>query len=359
MHQQHKHNSYCLRNKKTKRGTTRICRFGFPRPNTDHLLIRDVAVSIAGRKRLRHKSRLYDLPRTQLELNINDYNPTVLMAWEGNMDIQFIGEKSTLLNLYCTKYTTKCECSIGIEMFDMIHSTKSLRSRLWNVALRSLNNRECGALEAADTLLGISLYGTDPLTTIKWLDVNQIRSRKLKTRKEIEALYPDSTDIFCPSVIDNYYPNRPKQLETLNLYDFAKWYDVTRIKPANTFVECYPIGPSLYLKRRQRGYLINHYKYNVHVQPERYFFSLLLLFQPWRDVDELKNGCNTYAESFHSLQSELTDALQYHERLIEIQKALDSVKDVIEKHINDAEKENATMLQTIHYISYRLMPMRL
>ena len=93
------------------------------------------------------------------------------------------------------------------------------------------------------------------------------------------------------------------------------------------------------MKRRQRGYLINHYKYNVHVQPERYFFSLLLLFQPWRDVDELKNGCNTYAESFHSLQSELTDALQYHERLIEIQKALDSVKDVIEKHINDAEKE--------------------
>jgi len=33
-----------------------------------------------------------------------------------------------------------------------------------------MTHRECGALEAADTLLGISLYGTDRNTTIKWLD---------------------------------------------------------------------------------------------------------------------------------------------------------------------------------------------
>lgn len=55
-----------------------------------------MATSIAGRKQLKHK-RLYDLPRTKNEDNINDYNPVLLTAWEGNMDIQFIGEKSSLL----------------------------------------------------------------------------------------------------------------------------------------------------------------------------------------------------------------------------------------------------------------------
>ncbi|XP_029161301.1 uncharacterized protein LOC114933034 [Nylanderia fulva] len=130
------------------RKVIRRCRFGFPRPVTETLNIRDVATSIAGRKQLKHKSRLYDLPRTDNEGNINDYNPVLLTAWEGNMDIQFIGEKSSLLTCKDNK-------------------NKSLASHLWNIALRFTNNRECGALEAADTLLGIPLYGTDRNTTIR------------------------------------------------------------------------------------------------------------------------------------------------------------------------------------------------
>jgi len=63
--------------------------------------------------------------------------------------------------------------------------------------LRFLNNRECGALEAADTLLSIPLYGIDQNRATKWLDVNQIRYRKVKSFKEVEALNGDSADIFC------------------------------------------------------------------------------------------------------------------------------------------------------------------
>ena len=98
-----------------------------------------------------------------------------------------------------------------------IDKNKSLASYLWNIALRFTNNRECGALEAADTLLGIPLYGTDRNTTIRWLDVNQIRYRKLKSRKEIEALDAESTDIFYPSLIDNHYPHRPNELENISM----------------------------------------------------------------------------------------------------------------------------------------------
>jgi len=83
-HQRHIHNDYCLRSKKVGRKVTRVCRFGFPRPVTETLNVRDVATSIAGRKQLKHKSRLYDLPRRNNEVNINDYNPVLLTAWEGN-----------------------------------------------------------------------------------------------------------------------------------------------------------------------------------------------------------------------------------------------------------------------------------
>ena len=73
------------------------------------------------------------------------------------MDLQFIGEKSTILNWYITKYATKAEKSCGIGEFSELTSMKSLASQLWNIALRSLSRCECGALEASDALLGIQL----------------------------------------------------------------------------------------------------------------------------------------------------------------------------------------------------------
>jgi len=123
------------------------------------------------------------------------------------MDIQFIAEKSSLLTYYVTKYMNKAgksELSDSILNQSKDSKNKSLASRLWNIALRFTNNRECGILEAADTLLNIPLHGADRNTTIRWLDVNQIRHRRLKHRKEIKALNAESTDIFYPSLIDNY-----------------------------------------------------------------------------------------------------------------------------------------------------------
>ncbi|XP_044594803.1 uncharacterized protein LOC123272168 [Cotesia glomerata] len=320
-HQQHNHNSYCLRTKKLKSGkVSKACRFGFPRPVSENFVIRDTATPIAGRRNLKSKSRLYDLPRNENEVNINDYNPSVLSVWEGNMDIQFIGEKSTILTQYVTKYATKREITKSSETINEINSTKTLPQLLWKIAFRSLTHREVGALEAADTLLGISLHGTDSETIIKWLDVRMIRNRKLKTKEEIEELVrndPESTEIFCPSLIDDYYPNRPKDLENLCLYNFAKWYDTTKTEPKNNINE-----------------------YNIANRPEDYFYSLLLLFQPWRNIDELKNGFETYTESFTHQQYMLQQANDYHEYNEEFEKGLEYIKTLIENKCNNDDDNN-------------------
>ncbi|XP_067215692.1 uncharacterized protein [Linepithema humile] len=342
-HQRHKHNDYCLRSKKVGRKVVRVCRFGFPRSVTESLKIIEVKTAIAGRKQLKYKSRLYNIPRTEEEININDYNPVLLTAWEGNMDIQFIGEKSTLLTWYITKYMNKAaKCELSDIILDAKNNTnKSLASRLWNIALRFTSNRECGALEAADTLLGIALYGTDSDTIIRWLDVNRIRSRKLKTRKEIEALASQSTDLFHESLIDDHCPQRPEELEFMSLYEFAKWYDIRKAKPRNNKGEFYKMGNGYYLIRRQRGYLINHYKYNIKIQPENYFFSLLLMFQPWNKLEDLKNVCDTYAELFHKVKLHLTEALKYHEKLEELQEAFEAAKQLVQECLDKAQKRES------------------
>ena len=300
--QQHKCNDYCQRTKKFKTGFRKVCRFGFPRPQCEKVRLRSVVESVAGRKSLKANSRLYDLPRKSNEIRINDYNPAILLAWEGNMDIQYIGENSAILNWYCTKYSTKAEKSHSVQIFDDITSTKSLASRLWNVALRSLSHRECGALEAADTLLGIPLFSTDKNTTIRWIDVNMVRSRKLKDRATIEALDGESSDIFFPSWVDNYYPNRPEELEGIHLYDFMAWHDWEQKEPSKNF-NYYPFMGG-FLKKRQQPYLINHYKYSANEEPEKYYYSLLLLFKPWRDCKTLVSAGQTCSEAFQAFKDE-------------------------------------------------------
>ena len=57
------------------------------------------------------------------------------------------------------------------------------------------------------------------------IDVNEMRNRKVKTFNEIKALDENYMNIYCPSLIDDYYPSRPKELELLNLYDFGKLRD--------------------------------------------------------------------------------------------------------------------------------------
>ena len=50
-----------------------------------------------------------------------------------------------------------------------------------------------------------------------------------------------------------------------------------------------------FLKKRQRPYLINHYRYSMNEEPEKYYYSLLLLFKPWRGCETLMGSYETYA----------------------------------------------------------------
>jgi len=81
-HRRHKHNDYCLRSKKVGHKIIRICQFGFPSTVTKLLIMRDVVNSITGRKQLKHRSRLYDFPRADTEMDINDYNSILLTGKE-------------------------------------------------------------------------------------------------------------------------------------------------------------------------------------------------------------------------------------------------------------------------------------
>ncbi|CAH0380811.1 unnamed protein product, partial [Bemisia tabaci] len=342
-YQTHRDNRYCTRMKQFKDGKLPVCRFGFPRPVTDKLVLRDVPTAVAGRRNLKANSRLYDLPRKKGEERINDYNPALLLAvGYGNMDIQFVGEKSGIVARYISKYVCKPEKSRMEDVFSSINSLKTLRQKLWSVASRCLSHRECHAIEAADALLGKPLHFTDKDTSFKWVDVGMFRSRKLKKKGQIEQIAkedPKSTNLYCPSLVDNHYPNRPAELNGVSLYDFASQYDIITVQPTKPGVVFFPYPDFGYVRKRSKLHLVNHYNFDPRQKPEEYFYSLLLLFKPWRKIDDLKGSHATFTEAFKAEQDSLHDALQYHHKRSAIEAAREEIARLIEEKSAEFEEE--------------------
>ena len=136
-----------------------------------------------------------------------------------------------------------------------------------------------------------------------------IRSRKLRNFQEINNLPEDSEDLFHASWIDTYYPNRPADLEDINLYDFLA-YDIGSDEPKRS--EMYFPFFDRFLKKRSHPYLVNHFWYNPNQDAEKYFYSILLLFKPWRQCDSLLGDHSTYMDAFNACKDSLIDGLQYH-----------------------------------------------
>ena len=51
----------------------------------------------------------------------------------------------------------------------------------------------------------------------------------LKNHSELKAMAasnPNAEDIYAPSLINNFHPNRPSELENVCLYDFVAHYKI-------------------------------------------------------------------------------------------------------------------------------------
>ena len=325
-YQLHKCSKYCKRRKKCGRSYITRCRFSFPRPVCANAALNPVQES------LKSCNRIYQLTRTESEVRVNDYNPFLLMLWKANIDIQFIAEASLALAHYVSGYVTKAERSSMQEIWQEVSENKSIYSRLWSFGIRSLRFRECGLYEASDLLLGDHL--TEKSNTVKWVDASMPhkRSHRLKDHSKLQEIAkqdPNNKDIFEDNLIDKFYPQRPSELEDVCLYDFVANYELQ--------------GVDTHGKRQYRKLtkckLPNHKLFDPdnENQREEYFYSLVLLFSPFRDESSLLHDKETAEQAFQRLLSnKITD---YHDKLKTMLAAASNVKKINEARQKDGEEE--------------------
>ena len=323
----HKCNSYCLRHPKKCRGKAR-CKFSFPRSPCLKPVLHGVASSIASHKTGSYKKRLYELQRKENEKCINDYNPILLYLWKGNVDIQFIGEKSESLVEYISKYATKAPKS-EITDFDlnaMKNENKSTWAQLFQIASRLMKDRELGAMEARNLMLSENPIQTDA----SFLFINTVYASKrksmLKSKQLLKSLPDDSKDIYYGDLIGTWYPKRPPYhgstcLKNMSLYEFASTYErlgnaaAAKIKDKSGLLRL--DGNAGYMKRQsndqKKALILYGPSYLDPIKDsEAYYFSFLLLHKPFWHESLLMGSSNSYQLEFERLQDQLP-AMAAHE----------------------------------------------
>ena len=233
---------------------------------------------------------------------MNAYNPTLLKAWQANMDIQMVGSEYGAA-MYVCMYVSKSEPE---RLKHALHDTlqnippnASQRKRLSMIGATVLTHRQVSAQEAIYRLGGFPLIRS----TRTAISVNsrypKNRSRILKPRTEVSHLPDTSTQIFQPGTIE-YYQDRPDGTEwdSMSLATFATNYTVTG-KDGTTRTN----HPKLknyekWVKKRQKPACLR-VPYLTPASGDEYYYSLFVLFRPFRNEStDIVQQCETARDAF-------------------------------------------------------------
>ena len=251
--------------------TTDKCKYGFP------FNLRDSdGYSAEGLK--------YEYKRTQKEdTTIVPYNPSLLLAWRGHINVQKI--TNTGLERYLVKYVSKVEPSFTIDVENEYEVSKYLQSRL------------IGAPEAVAMLLSYPMTKSD--TSVLFLDTNMQneRSRPLKRKKELERLEPESTDVFVPGARE-HYSNRPQdeKFENMTYPQYTCQFNLRKEKLKTKEV---PVDLDGNYVCPKQSFPIPRYRFLDPTDGELFYYQLLLLKVPFRNECDLispDNESKTYKE---------------------------------------------------------------
>ena len=326
--QLHKCSNYCKRRRRCGKTFITRCRFGFPRPACEASTLNDVQDSLKSRQ------RIYHLKRKHSEERVNDYNPLILLLWKANVDLQYVAEKSLALAHYVSTYVTKAAKSQMQDIWQEVSENQSVYSRLWSFGIRSLRSRECGMYEASDLLLGDHL--TEKSDAVYWVDTRQPhkRTRRIRDFKVLKSLVdndPKSNDIYEPSLLNTFYPGRPNELEDVCLYDFVSKFNWSG--KDNQGLRQY--------KKLNKLRTISHKLFDPDNADQRqdYFYSLLLLFVPFREESALLSDNETPEEGFKRLAASSESCSPHHERLKVALHAQSTVLELNEARQADQEEK--------------------
>ena len=254
------------------------------------------------------------LKREPDECFINNYNPSVMLAWQANMDIQFVMNAYACI-MYVASYIMKTERSMG-ELLKRVATearTDELKCQLRKVGSAFLTHREVSAQEAVYRILSLPMKQLS--RSVVFVDTNPKNDRiaVLKDNASLTQLEDNDTNVFQKSLIDRYQ-HRPQQLSSMCLAEFAATYVVkyerndcdalpapesdvtsTQITLTDNFGK---------MNKRKQQAVIRFRKYNKETDPSNWYRAKLMLYYPWFDEQaDLLGQYATYEEHYRHVKT--------------------------------------------------------
>ena len=284
------------------------------------------------------------------------------------MDIQFNGEISMILNRYITGYISKPERKCTADAWNLVDKNKTIKGQLKSFALQSFKGRECGIYEVFDKIFGYPMYEFS--TEVVWLSTypSEKRRKIVKNITDIKDLKADDNLLMKTNVTDDYYPNRPDELDHMSLWEFVAMYTWKKTKCNQKHTECVSLKNNLgFMHKRTESRIVNtsRIKCRDEKTTEAYFHQLLFLFYPWRDECDLYMNKTTYFEAYEFMLQkaadgeiicDLTNLKAYDQRKKDHEIAIEKAKEYGKKAREFKKKEeinhNATSTEQLGVIDH-------
>jgi len=143
---------------------------------------------------------------------VNNYNAAVMLAWQANMDLQFVLNAYACV-MYVASYIMKTDRAMG-EILKRVASevrTQELRAQIRKVGSAFLSHREVSAQETVYRVLSLPMKQLS--RAVVFVDTNPKSERiaVLKDSVTLSQLKDDDTDVFQKSLVSRYV-HRPRNL---------------------------------------------------------------------------------------------------------------------------------------------------
>ena len=167
------------------------------------------------------KGSVVILKREPNESCINNYNAPVMLAWQANMDIQYVLNAYACV-MYIASYMMKTDRAMG-EILRRVATearTEELKAQMRKVGSAFLTHREVSAQEAVYRILSLPMKQLS--RSVVFVDTNPKNERiaVLKDSNSLQQLDDDDPNVFQKSLIDRYQ-HRPQELQSMCLAEFA------------------------------------------------------------------------------------------------------------------------------------------
>ena len=281
------------------------------------------------------------LKRKPIECRINPYMRDLLGVWKANHDIQYVLDAYACA-MYIVSYINKSAKGMSRLMAEASKEArkgnKSLKDSVRHIGNKFINAVEVSAQEAAYLILQLNMSTKSRKCEFVPTAPSNERTFLLKSRKELEAMPQDSTEIEADNVIKRY-ARRHEILEGYCLADYiTKVVSVSKMPTEKTQIhekneieycanddeyedECddnvadtstmskirYSIRQGNYkIVLRTKPKVLRYVNYSKKVDCENYYREQLMLYLPWRDEeDDLLNGFETYQDHFRSMHDKI------------------------------------------------------